>query len=675
MADDERDELDDDLRRLLEDAGVLDGDGAVIEPEPPKAQPAAPAGDGALLFEPPRRDAKEIVGGRGAAVARGTAKVVSPTTLRRAGAAEWRGLVKFVDWAYNYYTAADKMDLRLKNPRAHHEITLDRRKRTLIAIGVILVLLGLTFASMGMGGILIEALTVFFVLMAVGRNGKPILDKKAGEDIGMGEMRIQRAVARAVLGINLDNEKLKDMWKVVIVRQGWTTILGSDTRTIQLGLPAPYNSALAKKRESQIAAALDLGEHQVRVVPDARKENAGDFDLIIYGSDPWNVPPTQFCSALRPEQRSIWDGIDFGMDIDRAPVNLQLLGKSMLIGGLPEMGKTTTACTLMANVALDPYVRLWIADAKGVDTTPLIPLAHRYIGASQEEMLAMLNELEAWGRKKLAALKEVNKVKFSRELCQMWRQVDPNHPLSVIDVVYIDEARYYTNGAVDLQSRRIVSRLSQIIEMFRAAGIVVIIATQRPSTKNIPSEIRDLVRVRCAHACTTPTMSNFILGEGAAGMGYSASIFDEDQPGVAWLRVLKSFRQVRPHLTEMDQLEAVCAYAYALREQAGTLPEQIDASGASDVPEILLAVERVMNEREWVKIPSNVLTSLLARVSPAYDGISATELAKQLSNWGVSPNSIGEWVDEDGTKSTNLRGYRLKWIQDAIQRAKRQEVK
>jgi hypothetical protein len=669
---------DDDLARLWQEASALignedaDGDG---EPDG-LIQPAATAGEAPLIFERPvPKDAKRIVGGKGAAAGRATAKVVSPKTAKRAVQAEWRGVVKFVDWLYSYYTAADKLDLRLKNPRAHHEVTIDRRNRTFIGLGCILLLALITLYALGIGGLIAEAFLAFGALMAVGRNGKPILDMKAGEDIGMGEMRVQRAVARAVLGIDLDNEKYKDAWKHIIVRDGWTTILGSDTRTIRIGLPAPYNAARAKAREGEIAAALDLAVHQIRIVPDPHKENAGDFNLIIYGSDPWNVPATRLPCAVKPEQTDIWTGVDFGIDIDRSSVRLQLIGKSMLIGGLPEMGKTTTALTLMAYLALDPYVRLWIADAKGVDTTPLIPLAHRYIGASQEEMLAMLDELEAWGRKKLAALKEVSRVKFSRELCAMWRQIDPNHPLATVDVVYIDEARYYTNGNVQLQSKRIVSRLSQIIEMFRAAGIVVIIATQRPSTQNIPSEIRDLVRIRCAHACTTPTMSNYILGEGAAGMGYSSHVFDEEQPGVAWLRVLKSFIQVRPHLTEMDHLESACQYAFALRQSAGTLPEQIDASGMGDVPQILLDVEAVMNSKEWDKVPTNVLIPLLGQRSPVYDGIGAAKLSSRLTNWGVSPNSIGEWTFEDGTQSRNVRGYRLKWIQDAIQRAKRQEVK
>jgi hypothetical protein len=671
------DPFDDELQRFMREFGALsgepdaDGDGepdGIVEPGPVQESP--------LLFDQPtkvgRPTAKQTVRGRPSAVARGAAKVVSPKTAGRAAKATGRGTVMFADWLYSYYTAADKMDLRSRNPRAHHDITVDRRNRTLVGFGCFLLLSLIVFGMIGILGTVVEFVVIMGTIMLVGKGKDPILDLKAGEDIGMGETRIQRAIARAVFGVDLENEKNKDWYKNVIVRLGWCKASpDSDTMTIRLGLPAPHSAYKAKAKEMEIAAALDLARPQVRVLPDPAGDNAGDFDLIIYSTDPWHVSPSTAQCTLRPERLNVWKGVDFGFDIDRQPVWLQLIGKSMLIGGLPEMGKTTTALTLMANLVLDPYVRLWVADAKGVDTAPLIPLAYRYIGASQDEMIEMLDEIEAWGRRKLAALKEVRQVKFSESLSLMHRELDPNHPLSVIDVIYIDEARFYTNGNTQIKSNRIVSRLSRIIEMFRAVGIIVIVATQRPTVKNIPSEIRDLLRIRLAHACTTPTMSNTILGEGAAGLGYTASSFDEDNPGVGWLRVLKSFRQIRPHLTDVDSLERCCKVAYDMRESTGTLPEQVDASGFNNVPQILLDMEALFNAQEWTKAPTNAILPLLAKMAQGYDGMSATDLASQLANWGIKSGSTGEWIWPDGKKSANVRGYYLKHVQDAIQREKK----
>lgn len=670
---------DEDVQAMLEAASALlggpdeDGDG---EPDGLVEAGASAGGDAPLLFERPqqvREPGRKRLDKPHHKAARVGAKVVSPTTAKRVMRAEVRGMVRFFDWLHNYYNANDKLDLRLKNPRAHHEIHEQRRNRTFIGAGTLLLIALIIFATVGLAGLVGVGLTIFLALARAGRGNDRLLDLEAGDDIGMGETRIQRAVARAVFGVDLSNEKYRDWWRNIIVREGWTQVIGSDTRTIRLGLPAPHNAAKAKAKEPEIAAALDLTEQQIRIIVDPRRENAGDFDLIVYTSDPWDIPPTLGALAAAPQQVCIWDGVDFGIDIDRRPVRLDLVGKSMLIGGLPEMGKTTTALTIMTSVVLDPFVRLWVADAKGVDTAPLIPLAYRYVGASQEEMAKMLQELMAWGRQKLMALKEVKKVKFSRSLCMMYQQIDPNHPLATIDVVYIDEARFYTNGATDLQSRKIVSLLSQIIEMFRAVGIIVIVATQRPTAKNIPSEIRDLLRIRLAHACTTPTMSNTILGDGAAGLGFSATQFDEDQPGVAWLRVLKRFAQVRPHLTEDEHLERACDFAQRLRNEMGTMPEMIDAT-MTTVPTILLDIKTICDEREWTRVPTNVLLPLLARHSPEYDGMGSSDLAARMGNSGITPKPIGPWDFEDGTHSDNIRGYRLQWIEEAIEKHKKEAL-
>lgn len=654
------DRFDEELKRLLREAGVPDD---VMQPTSKESEPP--------IFE--REKIKPEEGNRTAA--RGVAKVTSRTTMKRAATAHGRGVAMFFGWAYEYYTAHDKRDLRVKNPRAHHEITMDRRRRFLIGFSAFMLMSLIIFYAVGILGTVCELVSLFGILMLVGRDGKPIIDSKAGQDLGMGETRVQRAIARAVFGINVDDERFKDWYKNIIIRDGWTKVEGSDTRTIRIGLPYPHNSAKAKLRLRDIAAALDLPSAQIRIVEDPSSENAGDFDLIVYGNDPWNIAPTLLAVAKSPVQTNAWDGIDLGYDIDRKQVFISIIGKSILIGGLPDMGKTTTGLTILSSLVLDPYVRLWVADAKGVDTAPLVPLAYRYVGASQEDMVEMLDEIEAWGRKKLAALKDIGKQKMTRDLSMMWRQVSSNHPLAVVDVIYIDECRFYTNGSIVLLNNKIVERVSRIIEMFRAAGIVVIIATQRPSAKNIPSEIRDLLRIRLAHACTTPTMSNFILGEGAAGLGYSAHVFDESWQGVCWLHVLKSFVQMRPHLTEYDDLDRCCKFAYEMRKELGTLPDQVDESGANDVPQILLDIESILVKNEWDKIPTYVLIPLLTKMAPSYDGMSAPELASKLANWGLGPNGIGEWTFDDGKVSPNVRGYRISWVWEAIEKAKKGSIK
>ena len=56
----------------------------------------------------------------------------------------------------------------------------------------------------------------------------------------------------------------------------------------------------------------------------------------------------------------------------------------------------------------------------------------------------------------------------------------------------------------------------------RAAGIVVVAATQKPASDVVPTSIRDLFGYRLALRCSTRDASDTVLGAGWAAEGYSA---------------------------------------------------------------------------------------------------------------------------------------------------------
>ena len=68
--------------------------------------------------------------------------------------------------------------------------------------------------------------------------------------------------------------------------------------------------------------------------------------------------------------------------------------------------------------------------------------------------------------------------------------------------------------------------LRDLISRGRAAGMIVIAATQKPSNDIVPTFVRDLFSFRMALRCTTPEASDTILGQGWAKEGYSASTLD-----------------------------------------------------------------------------------------------------------------------------------------------------
>ncbi len=60
----------------------------------------------------------------------------------------------------------------------------------------------------------------------------------------------------------------------------------------------------------------------------------------------------------------------------------------------------------------------------------------------------------------------------------------------------------------------------------RAAGVIIILATQRPSHQVIDPSMRDLFGYRWAFRCTTDSSSDVVLGQGWANDGYTAASID-----------------------------------------------------------------------------------------------------------------------------------------------------
>ncbi len=104
-----------------------------------------------------------------------------------------------------------------------------------------------------------------------------------------------------------------------------------------------------------------------------------------------------------------------------------------------------------------------------------------------------------------------------------------------LHVVVIDELAFYLGGQDRKQRIEITELLRDLVSRGRAAGIIVLAATQKPSADVIPTQIRDLFGFRVALRCSTPQASDTVLGQGWAALGYSAASVDPTARGVGFL--------------------------------------------------------------------------------------------------------------------------------------------
>ena len=87
--------------------------------------------------------------------------------------------------------------------------------------------------------------------------------------------------------------------------------------------------------------------------------------------------------------------------------------------------------------------------------------------------------------------------------------------------LFVDEMRVLTGPALQSGGDREIKRMSQafidqaikITSLGRAAGVGIIMATQKPSSTSIPTDIRDICGMRLAFYCTTGDASRAVLGE------------------------------------------------------------------------------------------------------------------------------------------------------------------
>ena len=272
------------------------------------------------------------------------------------------------------------------------------------------------------------------------------------------------------------------------------------------------------KVEAVLAASL--GVRQVRCVANAAKRNL--VTLTITRHDPFNEAALRF-PLLDASHVTLWDPIPVGVDEDGELVTMSLPERNVLLGGEPGAGKSVALSLLVAAVALDPEVDLWLFDGKVVELSAWSGCARVFVGHDVPRAIAVLEELTA----------EMDD-RYDELLRRGVRKVTRAEGLR-LHVVVIDELALYVAGIDKKSAQRFAELLRGLVARGRAAGIIVLAATQKPSIDIVPSTLRDLFGFRWALRCATRDASDTVLGSGWASEGFSASDIAGAHRGVGML--------------------------------------------------------------------------------------------------------------------------------------------
>jgi FtsK/SpoIIIE family len=307
---------------------------------------------------------------------------------------------------------------------------------------------------------------------------------------------------------------------------------------LRVRVPAGGQVPDLEAQAERIAAFLSVRE--VRVVRDPA--SARHAKVVVLRRDPLaDLTPLPW-PLVGAGRLSLWQPIPVGVDEDGNQVTVSLPERNLLEGGEPGSGKSNVLQLLVAVGALDPDVRLTLFDPKLVELAVWQGAAARLVGPNVEEAIEVLMGL-------IAELDD----RYRHLLANRARKVTQGDGLP-LHLVGIEELAYFTNGPDRKAAQAFSTLLRDFVARGRAAGMVTVATTQKPSADVVPTFLRDLFGFRWALRCSTPQASDTILGSGWASAGYSAAAIDPAARGVGLL-LQEGGVPVRLRACYLDDLE------------------------------------------------------------------------------------------------------------------------
>jgi len=289
----------------------------------------------------------------------------------------------------------------------------------------------------------------------------------------------------------------------------------------------PGQSAeLLDARVEELRAAARCRE--VRLTRDPHRSHRVLLDVVR--RDPLSATADVAWSGQHTDVLSMWDPVHLGIDENGEPVHLSLVERSLLVGGEPGSGKSSLLNVVVSHASMCPDAHIVLIDPNEVQFGPWRDRALAYASDSSDDALAVLELVRSEIRRRLALLKTLPGV-----VRKVTSTIAAEYALPLW-VLVVDELAFHTSVVGTSAQRNAFNTAARdIVSRCRAAGIVPLMATQRPTSDVVPTSLRDLFSLRCAFRTTTNTSSDVILGDGWARQGYTATDIDLTARGVGWL--------------------------------------------------------------------------------------------------------------------------------------------
>jgi S-DNA-T family DNA segregation ATPase FtsK/SpoIIIE len=438
---------------------------------------------------------------------------------------------------------------------------------------------------------------------------------------------------------------------------------------IDLPLGVTAGDVIAKREELSSALRRQLG----CVWPEGDKSvHEGRLVLWVGDKDMAKTKQPVWPLAKPGAVVDLFQAQPFGTDQRGRWVAVTLVFVSVVIGAVPRMGKTVALRELMIMAALDPRAVLYAYDLKGTgDLSPISSCCHAYgVGDDIEDMDVMVAEMRELHEELRRRVKVIRSLPES--ICpdnKVTPALASRKDLGLGPIVAgVDECQIWFEH--EKYGKELEEICTDLVKRGPALGITLILATQRPDAKSLPTSISANAILRFCLKVQGQTENDMVLGTSQYKSGVRATMFTRSDLGIGYLAGEGDDAQItRSVYKDAPEARKIAAGARARREEAGNITgyaagETVDMDAARlDTLADALSVFEKSEDKLW----SDVIVSRLAELRPStYGKWTPANLATALKPDGVKPGQV--WATDSVTgKAGNRNGY----ARDALTNAKR----
>jgi S-DNA-T family DNA segregation ATPase FtsK/SpoIIIE len=431
-----------------------------------------------------------------------------------------------------------------------------------------------------------------------------------------------------------------------------------------LELPRGVDATSVIEKRSQLSAALrrELGT----VWPSVGKRHQGH--LVLYAADqPMATARQAAWPLLKGGRVDVFRPAAFATDQRGEWVDLTLAYTSGVVGAVPRMGKTFYLRQLLLMAGLDARCRVYAVDLKGTgDLAPAALFSHFYSVGDEEdeiaEQLEAMRELRAEMRRRARVIRGLPHERCPENKVTSDLADDRNLGLEPI-FLGVDEVQCWFQAEDKSVREEFATIVTDLVKRGPALGIMVYLATQKPSAKSIPTDIADNAVVRIALKVAGQVPNDQVLGTSSYQAGLRATQFSFEDKGVAYLKSDGADARIVRSVAGLDAptAEKVATRARANRVNTGRLSGM---AAGEEMERERQQVELLDDLREVVTTPAvhlGDLVALLVRHRPGvYGHLDPSALGVMLRSVGVVPATV--WDASKDRSKASAKGIQREWL-------------